>query len=254
MTLVLSYADADRLIHVADQRITLTAPDGTESVLDDESIKATHIRGSMAVSFSGLAELDYGRETLDWVAKRLESSPDSFEKTLTALANDLPSATRQNLRGEPLDLRMTGVANHPDGMLIVSGRVTNVSFGKVMQHFIATPEHVRLRAHQRYGAHGVTLSATVRSRLDASIDFTLPTIDIVNEFLWAIRYTHAETQYVGPTAVAVVLPTSVMSGAQPGMWLTASQDSEGRLVEGVIATARAPEHIAKFELVRLKTQ
>lgn len=249
MTLVLSYIDDHRIIYVADQRITTEDPDGTETFTDDQEVKAFVVRGSVVVSFAGLAGLNDDLDTTAWLYQRLGQATKNINDTLQDMADELPGLIHPSLRNVPLDVRVTGVMEHEsDGAQIIgTGRLTNISAGVVKDTFTRNAKQERRAKQPTYRAFGSGMPQDVQEDLAATVGQTTSSIDIANHFLDAIRRTNAVKKYVGPTAVGVIVPFAALENIEDGQ-IDVAIDPNGRFADGRISISRAAEDCARFTL------
>jgi hypothetical protein len=76
VTLILTMVSPKRVIQVSDRRITLSWPNGTSTVKDDDENKSLYVLyadANFAVSYTGIARIQ-NEPTHNWLAKKLAHS------------------------------------------------------------------------------------------------------------------------------------------------------------------------------------
>lgn len=104
MTLLFTYVDDNYVMQVSDERISQwNAKKRKWEVRDDETAKQILIRGSLIASFTGVAEIDGGATTTEWLARRFADDQRSLDEVVAGIANRLTSLfTRRRYRDQVL--------------------------------------------------------------------------------------------------------------------------------------------------------
>lgn len=239
MTLVLRYTDGERMIDVADRR--LTESDGvTAFAHTDDAVKAFLVRGLM-VSYSGLAELGPGVTLDEWVTAQLVAAGDTeLRQTLADIASVIPSIIHPDFRHEPLDIRITGAALHddlPGQVAVVDGYISNVNGHAPSLSFESDADQRLVSANGEYQSYGAQLAPSTKAYLTSIVSESTSTIDIVNAFLTAIRQTAlvAPLDSVGRSATASVIPLRLLADAVDSAGIEFIASNYAKLGEGYVS-------------------
>lgn len=92
MTLLFTYVDDNYVTQVSDERISRWNPKERKwEMRDDETAKQILIRGSLIASFTGVAEIDGGVTTTEWLARRFADDQRGLDEVVAGTASRLTS-------------------------------------------------------------------------------------------------------------------------------------------------------------------
>ncbi|WP_326957547.1 hypothetical protein [Amycolatopsis sp. NBC_01286] len=214
MTLVLTWADHDNIIHVADRRIGSIAA-GKYEPRDDKASKIILAGGTLIVSFAGLAELERHRSTSNWIMDQLalEWNPNTeLGAVLQKIADKLTNLTqrRRRFRNQALRITLCGWAlSDTDEVTLIAGIVTNLdSHNSIMTSFKGIAHEFPHRGG--WWENGAVLPPDIRNEMIRLLRRGkrkgIGPVAIADILLHAIRRTHRRNKTVGPTALVGILP------------------------------------------------
>lgn len=146
MTLGLAYVDEIASVHVADRRLSRWIGNGYETASED-AVKACIVRGSLLISFAGLAEVQ-GLTTPRWIESHLEASTNELRATLESIAGTLTSVFHHERYVDALlTVTITGWAvNEQELLTAIIGTITNQDPTDLRRlnvfHSMAAPLHM----------------------------------------------------------------------------------------------------------------
>lgn len=258
MTLLFTYVDDNYVMQVSDERISRwNAKDRKWEVRDDETAKQILIRGSLIVSFTGVAEIDGGVPTTEWLARCFGDDQRGLEEILADIASRPTSVfTRRRYADQVLVALIAGWIETSEGVL-------EPIFGHISNQHPTTYERLAAFDHGvgtlPPGAHWVTrgqeLPASVEKELRHNMKAALaagvsPPV-MQRLFLTAMRATAKSNPFVGPSALIGVLPRSAVTRAQTSpddFWVLTNE--EGAMIPGAVMFVRVPADTDRTEPVR----
>lgn len=258
MTLLFTYVDDNYVMQVSDERISVWNPTVRKwEVRDDETAKQILIRGSLIASFTGVADIDGGVTTTEWLARRFADDQRDLEEVVASIADRLTSVfTRSRYKGQVLVVLIAGWIERPD-------RSLEPFFGHISNQHPTTYERLDAFDHLvgtlPSGAHWVSrgqkLPAGIDQELRRNIQAALPagvSPPVMQRlFLNAMRATASNNRFVGPSALIGVLPrAAVIRGQQnpDDFWIFTND--QAAVIPGAPMFVRVPAGTDRTEPVR----
>jgi hypothetical protein len=256
MTLTLAYIDQKCMVQVADRRISEQDAAGNYQPKHDQAIKVVMPRGSLLVSYSGVAEFAEG-ETGELIERQFSQADLDIQKAVSELAVAFTKLfERMRFRKHQLTATITGWAQTPEGTLVpVVGTITNrePASGARLPEFVGKADVLPYTGG--WISTGGPLSAQMHRSLDRWIGGVLrrrlSPVAIVNTFLYAIRQEAAKNSLIGRSAFAVVFPRAAAEYALThGGMIEVVENHSGQLLGHAVAQAFIPEDVQRAVLVR----
>jgi hypothetical protein len=248
MTLLFTYIDDNYVMQVADERISFWHPVRRRwQVRDDHTAKQILVRGSLILSFTGVAELDGRVTTTEWLARHFTADKIDLESTTATIADELATVfSRHRYRDQVLVVLLAGWIQTGGGQL-------EPIFGHISNQHPSTYRRLPAFDHKigtlPSGAHWVTrgqeMPSAVEHELRRNVTNALhagvsPPV-MQRLFLTAMRAAAAVNRFVGPSALIGVLPRAAVTRAlaEPdNFWVLGNQ--QGATVPGAAMFVRVP--------------
>jgi len=259
MTLVLSWIDQEHVVHVADRRISFVRGNGRFEPRDDDTRKIFLAGGTLVVSFAGLAELEPGMTTVDWLRPRLNEASQAgveLDAALQNLAAELTELTRRRreFREQPLMINLSGwVVSEAESLTPVVGTVTNLNRDNcLLPTFTGLARELPWRGGWQQNGTGLARDARVELQrlLRRGRARGISPYGIADIFLRAVRQSHKATELVGPTAFVAVLPRLAVERGRTTGYVDELWGNDAKIVVGQAMLVEVPAGRERLDCIR----